>query len=274
MITNRPFFKLNSQPFSPYNKAIVNLIWANVIVFIVLGVLRLFPFGDTIFYALSFSPTKPLYFSFPTAVTSIFLHDGFFHILGNMLWLYFVGIILEDLIGKKHIWYLFFGGGIAGVILFYIISQMTGNPYPLVGASAGIAAILAATAIFTPHYRVFLFGVLEVEIRWIVLIKVFFDLLGMFGSFNAGGYQAHVGGYIFGALYILELKGIWRMPKIQFQSSSKKPKRSAKVTIEDDQGHNPSQMEIDRILDKISEGGYDALTQKEKETLFKASGKK
>ena len=128
--------------------------------------------------------------------------------------------------------------------------------------------------LFSHHIIGYFFGVLEVEIRWIVLIKVFFDLLGMFGSFNAGGYQAHVGGYIYGAPYISEVKGVWRMPKIQFQSRSKKPKRSVKVTIENDQGHNPSQIEIDRILDKISEGGYDALTQKEKETLFKASGKK
>lgn len=274
MITNRPFFRLTSKPFSPVNKAIVNLIWANVIVFLVLGFIRFLPFGDSIFYALSFDPTKPLYFSIFTAVTSLFLHSGFFHILGNMLWLYFVGIILEDLIGKQHIWRLFFGGGISGIVLFYVASQITGNQAPIVGASAGISAILAATAIFTPNYRVFLFGVIEVEIRWIVLIKVFFDLVGMFGSFNAGGYQAHIGGYIFGALYITELKGIWRMPKIQFQKTPPKPKRSAKVTIDDSPSQSPSQVEIDRILDKISEGGYDALTKKEKETLFKASGNK
>lgn len=272
MITNRPLFRLNSKPFDPLNKAIVNLIWANVIVYLVLGLLRMLPFGDAVFYFLSFNPTKPLYASFYSIITSIFIHDGLFHILGNMLWLYFVGVILEDLIGKKHIYYLFFGGGILGVFTFYFFSVLFQQPYPLVGASAGIAAILVATAIFTPHYRVFLFGVVEVEIRWIVLVKVVFDLLGMFGPTNAGGYQAHIGGYLFGLLYITELRGLWNFPKIKFPQNTKKPKRSASVNIHN--VNNPSQEEIDRILDKISAGGYDSLNQKEKETLFKASNKK
>jgi len=272
MITNRPLFRLNSKPFDPLNRAVVNLIWANVIVFLFVGFLRIFPFGDAIFYFLSFNPTKPLYASFYSIITSIFVHDGLFHILGNMLWLYFVGIILEDLIGKKHIYYLFFGGGILGVFTYYGFSLLYQQSYPLVGASAGIAAILAATAIFAPNYRVFLFGVVEVEIRWIVLIKVFFDLIGMFGPTNAGGYQAHIGGYLFGLFYVTELRGVWNFPKIKFPERSSKPKRSANVNIH--KSNTPNQEEIDRILDKISAGGYDSLSQKEKETLFKASNKK
>lgn len=255
------------------NRAVQNLIWANVIVFLFMGFIRLFPFGDVVYYFLSFNPTRPLYYSFYSIITSIFLHDGFFHILGNMLWLYFVGIILEDLIGKKHIYYLFFGGGILGVLTYYAFSLLLQQPYSLVGASAGIAAVLAATAIFTPYYRVFLFGVVEIEIRWIVLVKVVFDLIGMFGPVNAGGYQAHIGGYLFGLLYITELKGLWNFPKIAFNLKSNKPKRSATVNIHKDDS-SPSQAEIDRILDKISQGGYDALSSKEKETLFKASNKK
>lgn len=272
MITNRPLFRFNSKPFDPLNRAVVNLIWANVIVFAFVGLLRLFPFGNSLFYFLSFNPTKPLYASFYSIITCIFVHDGLFHLLGNMLWLYFVGIILEDLIGKKHIYTLFFGGGILGVFTFYGFSTLFQQPYPLVGASAGIAAILAATAIFAPNYRVFLFGVVEVEIRWIVLIKVAFDLIGMFGPTNAGGYQAHIGGYLFGFLFITELKGLWNFPKINFPKKSSKPKRSAHVDIQTP--NHPSQDEIDRILDKISAGGYDSLSKKEKETLFKASNKK
>lgn len=273
MITNRPLFRFNSKPFDPLNKAVVNLIWANVIVFLFLAILRIFPGGNVVFYFLSFNPTKPLYLSFYSIITSIFVHDGFFHILGNMLWLYFVGIILEDLIGKKHIYSLFWGGGILGVLCYYTISLWFHQYNPLVGASAGIAAILAATAIFTPRYRVFLFGVVEVEIRWIVLFKVALDFIGTFGSSNAGGYQAHLGGYLFGLLYITELKGWWNMPKIQIPFSSKKPKRSAKVHIHPQATEHPEQAEIDRILDKISQGGYDSLSKKEKETLFKASKK-
>lgn len=274
MITNRPFANLNAKPLSPLNPAVVNLIWINVIVFVSLWILSFTPIGGALFNLFAFNPTWPLYLSFYSAVTSLFVHAGLWHILGNMLWLYFVGIILEDLIGKKHIWKLFFGGGIAGVLLFYLLSIVFNNQAPLVGASAGISAILVATAIFTPNYRVYLFGVIAVELRWIVIAKIVFDVLGMFGGMNAGGNQAHVGGYIFGALYITELKGMWNFPKITWKKSNfrGRPKRSANVSI-NNQDNSPSQEDIDRILDKISQSGYDKLSQKEKEMLFKASKK-
>ena len=139
--------------------------------------------------------------------------------------------------------------------LFYIISNLFGNFIPIVGASAGISAIILATAIFTPYYRIFLFGVLEIELRWIVAIKVFLDFLGMFGGPNSGGNQAHIGGYLFGLLYILNLKGIWNFPTNWIPKKTSKPKRSANVQIN---RQSPSQDEIDKILDKISKSGFDS----------------
>lgn len=274
MISNRPFANLRAKPLSPLNPAVVNLIWINVIVFVSLWILSFTPIGGVLFSVLAFSPTWPIYLSFYSVVTSLFVHAGLWHILGNMLWLYFVGIILEDLLGKKHIWKLFFGGGISGVMLFYILSVAFNNTAPLVGASAGISAILVATAIFTPNYRVYLFGIIAIELRWIVVAKIVFDVLGMFGGLNAGGSQAHVGGYIFGALYITELKGIWNFPKITWKKTNfqGRPSRSANVSI-NNQENSPSQEQIDQILDKISKSGYDKLSKKEKEMLFKASKK-
>jgi hypothetical protein len=92
----------------------------------------------------------------------------------------------------------------------------------------------------------------------------------MFGGANSGGNQAHMGGYLFGLVYILFIKGIWNFPTQWIPKKSSKPTRSANVQIN---RQSPSQAEIDRILDKISESGYDNLTSKEKETLFKASKK-
>ena len=274
MISNRPFANLRAKPLSPLNPAVVNLIWINVIVFVSLWILSFTPIGGVLFSVLAFNPTWPISLSFYSVVTSLFVHAGLWHILGNMLWLYFVGIILEDLIGKKHIWKLFFGGGISGVMLFYLLSIAFNNTAPLVGASAGISAILVATAIFTPNYRVYLFGIIAIELRWIVVAKIVFDVLGMFGGLNAGGSQAHVGGYIFGALYITELKGIWNFPKITWKKTNfqGRPSRSASVSI-NNQENSPSQEQIDQILDKISKSGYDKLSKKEKEMLFKASKK-
>lgn len=262
--------RIYNKPFSPLNTAVINLVWVNLLAFLFVSLVKLTPFGHFIFNFLSFWPSKPLWASLHSIVTSIFIHDGFFHILGNMLWLYFIGTILEDLIGKKHIYILYFGGGISGIFLFYIISNLFGNFIPIVGASAGISAIILATAIFTPYYRIFLFGILEIELRWIVAIKVFLDFLGMFGGPNSGGNQAHIGGYLFGLLYILNLKGIWNIPTNWIPKKTSKPKRSANVQIN---RQSPSQDEIDKILDKISQSGYDNLSKKEKETLFKASKK-
>ena len=267
-----PNFQFTSKPFQPTNKAIVDIIWINAIVFFAIVIIRLLPFGQFLSYLLAFIPGRPIYLSFYSYVTSIFVHFGFMHILGNMLWLYFIGIILEDLIGKKHSWILYLGGGIVGVITYQIFSYFLGQTNPLVGASAGISAIIVATAIFTPYYQILLFGVLNIQLRWIVIAKVFFDLIGIFGPTNAGGYQAHLGGYLFGLLYITELKGYWNFP-IKIPKFKSKPARKAKVTINHSSSDIPNQAEIDRILDKISESGYDNLTKKEKETLFKVGNK-
>lgn len=267
---NKPFTFTN-KPFSPLNSVVVNLIWANVIVYFLFLILSISPFGRTLFDLFSFNPQQPIYISFYSLVTNIFLHAGFMHLLGNMLWLYFVGTILEDLIGQKHIVRLFFFGGILGSLFYYLFAQLFGFSGLLVGASGGIAALLLATAIFTPNYRIFLLGIVEIELRWIVIIKVFFDLLELLFAYNIGGNLAHVGGYLFGLAYITELKGMWNFPKFNNSSIKSKPKRSATVNINNSK--SPSQEEIDAILDKISANGYDSLTAKEKEKLFSASKK-
>ncbi len=267
---NKPFTFTN-KPFSPQNSVVVNIIWANVIVYFVFLILSFFPFGRTLFDLFSFNPHQPLYISFYSLVTNIFLHAGFMHLLGNMLWLYFVGTILEDLIGSKHIIRLFFFGGILGAFLFYIFAQITGISGLLVGASGGIAALLIATALFAPNYRVFLLGIVEIELRWIVIIKIFFDVMGLLFAYNIGGNLAHIGGYLFGLAYITEIKGMWNFPKFNNSKFKSKPKRTATVNINNSK--SPSQEEIDAILDKISANGYDSLTAKEKEKLFSASKK-
>ena len=267
---NKPFTFTN-KPFSPLNSVVVNLIWANVIVFFLFLILSIFPFGKSLFDFLSFDPNQPIYISFYSLVTNIFLHAGFMHLLGNMLWLYFVGTILEDLIGQKHIVRLFFFGGIFGSLLYFLFAQLFGLTGLLVGASGGIAALLIATAIFTPNYRIFLLGIVEIELRWIVMIKVFFDVLQLLLAYNIGGNLAHIGGYLFGLAYITELKGMWNFPQLNKAKFNSKPKRTATVNINNSK--SPSQDEIDAILDKISANGYDSLTSKEKEKLFSASKK-
>lgn len=282
-----PFGNIDWNPFSRQNGALINIILLCTYVFGITALLDLSDFGNSIVNYFRLTPKLDLLIRQPySLVTYIFLHGGFFHLLGNMLWLYFIGVILADLTGDKHIWRLFLGGGIAGGLLFVLLYNLipiyqnfAGANY-MVGASAGVTAVIIGTAAFSPYYAIYLFGVLRVELRWIAVFRVVFDLMGVAGVDNRGGYIAHLGGAIFGLLYILHIKGTIHIPLVDavgnaFRNRKQqklKPVRSAKVNINTTpfQPKKNNQEEIDRILDKINKSGYESLSKDEKETLFRA----
>ncbi len=270
-MNNKPFTVLN-KPFSPLNGIVVNLIWVNVLLFIILKIISFFPGGILVTESLTFDPVKSYLLYFYTFLTNIFVHEGFMHLLGNMLWLYFIGTILENLIGEKHILRLFLWGGLSGTFLYALVLQISGDSNMLLGASGGIAALLIGSAMIAPTYSVFLFGIVQIELKWIVIVKIAYDIIALLLHANFGGNLAHLGGYLFGLAYITEVKGMWNFPNIKFPSKNSKPKRTAKVNINSNSA--PSQQEIDAILDKISANGYDSLNAKEKEKLFSASKNK
>ena len=218
-----------------------------------------------------------------TIVTNIFFHGGFWHILGNLLLLYFLGGILEDFLSPKHIWKIFLYGGLAGGFLFifsyniFPIFKELSTYQKLLGASGGVTAIIVATGIHLPHYNIRPFGLFNVEMRWVALFFVFRDLYMFPASDNTGGLFAHMGGAIFGALYIMHLQGKIDLPKVTF--NPKVPTKMKKVKVDEKEinykhktrSTKPNQEEIDAILDKISHSGYDSLSKEEKDILFKAS---
>lgn len=219
-----------------------------------------------------------------TLVTNIFFHAGFWHIAGNLILLYFLGGILEEFLDNRKIWQLFFFGGLVGGLL-YLFSY---NVFPvfsdvvsttkLLGASGGVTAIIVACGVHLPYYNVRPFGLFNVQLRWVALFFVFRDLYLFPGTENIGGIFAHLGGALFGLLFILDLQGKINLPKLG-NFAKQKPKlfkikpdereiKQAKVTKD---YAKPNQDEIDAILDKISHSGYDSLTSDEKALLFKAS---
>ncbi len=280
------------NPMSKNNKAILNIVLWCSMVWLFLAILGKTAIGGLIFSKLAFTPALPNFLYQPWSIfTYIFMHYDFWHLFSNMLWLFFIGVILEDLTGKIYIWKLFIGGGIFGALFYSIIyylflNTLDGIPQ-MVGASAGVSAIIIGTAVFTPHYRLMLFGILPVELFWIAFLRVLFDIFGAVGTMNQGGFLSHIGGEIFGLLFVLHTRGTLHIPMVDeiaylFKKrtansySKSKPSRTTSVNINRDfldTKFKPDQKEIDRILDKINQSGYESLTKGEKETLFKAGDK-
>jgi membrane associated rhomboid family serine protease len=222
--------------------------------------------------SLSKLPTR-----FYTIITYQFFHDGLWHILFNMLWLFWLGNIFLDFLKPRQFHFVYLAGGIAGA-LFYLLAY---NIFPVfaevrpdatvIGSSAAVMAVIVATATLLPDYsmRLLLFG--EVKLKYLALAYIVLDLIAI-ASKDAGGSFAHIGGAVLGFTYIKLLKGgaDWskifkRKPKLRVVKNDSGKQTGRK------QNEGVNQEEIDRILDKISKTGYDKLSKQEKETLFKAS---
>ena len=219
-------------------------------------------------------------------VTYMFLHQGFLHILFNLLWLFWFGRIFSEYFTGRQLVNVYICGGLAGALL-YILSF---NVFPVfdgvhsmaIGASAAVYAIVLATAVYVPNYTVYVMFLGQVRIKWIAVFCVISDL-AMLESGNAGGHIAHIGGAIFGACYTLALRRgtdiagwVGRLTDGFTGLFKRKPKMKVSYKRpESDYDYNArkhdEQKEIDAILDKIAKSGYNGLSEDEKRTLFRNS---
>jgi membrane associated rhomboid family serine protease len=226
-----------------------------------------------------------------TIFTYMFVHKDIWHILFNMLWLYWFGTIFLEYLDQRKLVAVYLLGGLSGAVL-YILSfnifpafREVVNESIAIGASASVMAIVIAIAAYVPDYSVnlLLFG--RVKIKYLSL-AIFVLTSVMDFSINSGGKLAHIGGALFGYFYSLNLrKG--RDPGKSINSildsiaTLFKPRKKLKVThkkpvneYEYNKMRNEHQSRINSILEKISKGGYDSLTKEEKEMLFRESQKK
>lgn len=193
-----------------------------------------------------------------------FLHDPrlIFHIIFNMLGLYFLGPTLERHWGSKRFLIFYLGCGVAGG-LFYMLLVGIGflPPRPMLGASGAILGLLAACAILFPQFVV-IFFIFPVPIRLaVVILTVAYFFFVVTGSENAGGHACHLAGMAAGAAYVLS--GSWRNKfKTKFQSGQWEKKIAEQRNL---------QIELDRILDKVHSSGIHSLTSWEKKILKKAT---
>ena len=264
------------------------LIGINIIVYLLVNLLsvliKLFfgsdvisNFSDHYLQLPAYLPTLAKHFWTP--LTYMFLHDGVFHILFNMLWLYWIGQIFEEYLGKNRTLGLYLIGGFAGAFFFvaaynlfpFYTQNHLAESSILAGASASVMTIIVATATLLPDYTIPLILIGPVKLKWLALFFVVIDFLGITGL-NAGGELSHLGGALMGFIYIRQLQNGHDM--IAGITNLFKPKPKLKVVSKNpSRGRNdlPRQEEIDMILDKISKSGYDSLTKQEKEILFRAS---
>jgi len=214
---------------------------------------------------------------FWTPFTYMLMHASILHIFFNMLWLYWMGQIFEEYLGNKRTIGLYILGGLSGALFFVLaynfIPAFAGGAIgvTVVGASASVMAIMIATATLLPDYAISLMFIGPVKLKWIAIVYLILDFLLIAGP-NGGGEIAHLGGALFGFIYIKQLQrgNDWIGGIIKIFKSKPKLKVVAK-NADKNTNSLPRQEEIDRILDKISRSGYDALSKQEKEVLFRAS---
>lgn len=275
------------------------LIFINVIFFLLVGVggsiLRLFgfPIFEKLMLSVLAMPSKLHNLAFKpwTLFTHMFLHAQLFHLLGNVVILYFAGQLFCGYLGNKRILTVYILGGLSGAVLFLLayntlpfFASMKESSSISLGASAATISLLVAIATYAPNIEVKLFLVLDVKLKYIAMLLVLVSLLGVDDG-NAGGNISHIGGAVFGFIYITRLKSNKEfgrfVPNVITAIASyfeRKPKvvyTDFKNKVRNDDMYNTlkktNQAAIDAILDKISKSGYDSLSKEEKEILFKAS---
>jgi membrane associated rhomboid family serine protease len=280
------------------------LILANVIIWLAIGVMRVFSFllnlpdaslTDFIVDFLAL-PAKPEALAVKpwTLVTYMFFHMDFFHLLFNMLWLFWFGKIFLEFLKARQLLLVYILGGLSGgilYVLFYNIFPVFEKSLDLsvaLGASASVMAIVTAISVYVPGYTVQMLFIGRIRIFYIALFLFILDFF-MIRSENAGGHIAHIGGALFGLGFILvrrkgmNFSGVWSISllkrvigifkrrKLRIDYNSHRSPNERPLTDDEYNARKAErQKKIDDILDKISKSGYESLTSDEKELLFRS----
>jgi membrane associated rhomboid family serine protease len=298
---------------------VTRLIIVNAVVFVILNLIKVSMFlagkPATDFYDVLYSVTLSSDWKYIathpwSVVTAMFVHENFWHVLWNMLFLLWFGRIVGDLVGDKRILPLYLLGGLVGMVAFYISAQflpsLSGNVYAW-GASAAVMAIVVAAGVFNPEGEMNIMLIGNVKLKYVVLALIFLDMIGIADNINTGGHFAHLGGAFLGWLFATRLQhgqdwgapinsltdkitNIWQnlsekpveeRPKMkvayknpnanpQRSNAAQRPASNRGTTIAEEMDYDTR---LDAILDKIKRNGLDKLTYEEREFLDKAGRK-
>ncbi|WP_299123450.1 rhomboid family intramembrane serine protease [uncultured Winogradskyella sp.] len=286
-MSNFQDLKYKFNRFNVFEKIIV----INIVIFIIGKLINVFGrTGNGLSY-LSLPSDFYSFLSKPwTLLTYGFAHYGFFHILFNLLVLYYISRMLLNLFRPKMALNIYFLGIIVGGLAYLFVYNVVPSKFlittsSVVGASAGIRALLIFLGVYMAEteVRIFMFNV---KLKYIAIVLVAMDVLGLF-TWNQGGNVVHLGGALLGYFYAIRLREgkdigsgferimdtvvSWFQPKSTLKTvHRKKGKGKYAGKSKDEFDKLNKQKKIDLILDKISKSGYESLSAEEKEFLFKA----
>jgi membrane associated rhomboid family serine protease len=225
-----------------------------------------------------------------TLFTYMFVHKDFLHILFNMLVFFWTGRLFTEYLGNKRLLSVYIIGGLSGALMYVVaynlfpVFQASVMFSMLLGASAAVIAILVAIAVLLPQHEFHLLLIGPVKLKYIAIFLVILYVISI-PKGNAGGHFSHLGGALFGFVFMRQYKkgnditrgfsllldalanifrGQPRLKTVHRRKMSDEEYASVRKT---------NQEVIDRILDKISQSGYESLTKEEKEILFNVSKK-
>ncbi len=198
--------------------------------------------------------------------TYLFLHGGIWHVLINMFVLWMFGSELERLWGKNHFYKFYFITGVgSGIItMLFGISSTT----PVVGASGAVYGVLLAYGLTYPNRTIYLYGIIPIKSRWFVFGIGLIAFFSSFTNVSQVSHVTHIAGMVIG---YLTLKKPFRLNNLLFSIRKKtieyKIQKEHKTMIKE----NDIKKDLDSILDKINNEGFDSLSENEQERLYKGS---
>lgn len=285
---NDSFGNSLKRGYSGLPVAIRVIITINVAVFLIQSILSIVSpaYSNALIQAFAFYPDwQTALFQPWRAVTYMFLHGGAFHLIFNMLWLWWLGRHVEESMGPRSFLVIYFGAGLGGALFDVLAAPLLGFT-PVIGASGAVYGIMVAFAMLYPTMPIMLILLPPIQARYLVAGLIALDLL-LLGSSDGTARIVHLAGAGVGYLlmkahrqgqnldrWILPIVQFWYRIKELYTKQKSRPRNKNMHSVSDVEiVDETEQSELDEILEKISEKGYDGLTEEEKKKLFELSKK-